>query len=571
MTTQAGPSFFSERFVRKARLGSGLVIFVFVVLHLSNHALGLISIAAAEEARRWFMMIWRNPVGTVLLYGAIIVHIFLVLRSLYLRRSLVMPANEILQIVVGLFIPLLLIDHVIGTRIAHALYRYSDSYHTIVRLLWVSSPINGVRQTVALLAVWFHGCIGVHFWLRYRSWYPAAAPWMLALAVLLPVLSLLGFAEMGRTLAALPDHARYPGGYYGEIQSYGYYDPETSNQSVAQIATIRAVLYGGFSAAVLSVILLRARRSFSERAHQVTVSYPGGQTVRVPLGFTVLEASRLGGLSHYSVCGGKGQCSTCRVQVIEGAAFLPIAKPIEQTTLKRIGAGPGVRLACQLRPTHNLSVVPLLTPVTEGLIPEHSQEASPGREREIAVLFCDIRHFTTLTETQLPFDIVFLLNRYFAIVGKAIEQAGGRIDKFIGDGAMALFGLNGTPADGCRQALQAAAQIAAEIDKLERELASELAVPLRIAMGIHTGPAIVGTLGYGRVRSLTAIGDTVNVASRLEAAAKEFNATLVISEPVATLSGADFSGIESREIAIRGRALPLKVYVVPKEKSEMLA
>ncbi len=129
------------------------------------------------------------------------------------------------------------------------------------------------------------------------------------------------------------------------------------------------------------------------------------------------------------------------------------------------------------------------------------------------MLFVDIRHFTTLTETRLPFDVVFLLNRYFAIIGKAVEQAGGRLDKFIGDGAMALFGLNTAPEEACRQALNAAAAIVAEIDKLAAELADELALPLRIAIGIHTGPAVVGTMGYGRVRSMTAIGDTVNVAS----------------------------------------------------------
>jgi adenylate cyclase len=148
-----------------------------------------------------------------------------------------------------------------------------------------------------------------------------------------------------------------------------------------------------------------------------------------------------------------------------------------------------------------------------------------------------------------------------------VEQAGGRLDKFIGDGAMALFGLNTTPEEACRQALNAAAAIVAEIEKLAAELADELALPLRIAIGIHTGPAVVGTMGYGRVRSMTAIGDTVNVASRLESAAKEFEAAIVISEPVANLSGADLAGIESREISVRGRALPLKVYVIPREKA----
>ncbi|TCL68336.1 adenylate/guanylate cyclase domain-containing protein [Rhizobium sp. BK251] len=572
MTTQVQTPLLSEQFVRNARLGSGLLIFLFVVLHLTNHSLGLISLSAAEEGRQWFVILWRNPLGTLVFYGAVVVHVLLVLRSLYLRRSLVMPISEALQIIVGLSIPVILIDHVVGTRIVHELYRYSDTYHTIIRLLWISSPLNGARQALAVVAAWFHGCIGVHYWLRYRPWYGRAAPWLLTLAILLPVLALLGFAQMGRTLEAEIEEGGNPSGYYGESQNYGgsrsYYG---SREADAEIARIRVILYGSFAFAVLSVVALRTRRKLKERANLIAVRYPGGEIVRVPRGFTVLEASRLGGLPHYSVCGGKGQCSTCRVQVIEGAASLPAPGPIERHTLHRIAAGPDVRLACQLRPVADLSVAPLLVPAPEGDIPANSVTANPGREHEIVVLFCDLRSFTMLTETRLPFDIVFLLNRYFAVVGQAVEQAGGRVDKFIGDGAMALFGLNGTAADGCRQALAAAARIIEEIDRLDKELSEELTLPLRIAIGIHTGPAVVGTLGYGRARNLTAIGDTVNVASRLESVAKEYDAELVISEPVAALSGVDVSGIDSHDIAIRGRSGPLKIYVVPKEKSGVFA
>ncbi|HWT58669.1 MAG TPA: adenylate/guanylate cyclase domain-containing protein [Rhizobium sp.] len=564
MTTVSATGIFSERTIRRARLGSGLVIFIFVLLHLSNHAIGLISVSAADKAARLFMAIWRNPVGTTIFYSSVLIHIALVLRAIYMRRSLVMPKGETAQIVLGLLIPLLLMDHVIGTRIAHELYGYIDDYETVVGSLWIRAPANGLRQAFGLIAVWIHGCIGLHFWLRYRPWYPGLAPLLLALAILVPVLSLLGFVEMGRTLADpsyQPAIANSP--YKATVNTRYASNPEV----LRQVSTIRAGLYGAFSTALLIVVAARARRRLKERLDQVAVHYPGGEVIRVPRGFSVLEASRLGGLPHYSVCGGKGQCSTCRVQILGDYEHLPAPDKMEQTTLRRINAGPDVRLACQLRPNRDVAVAPLLVPALEAALPANSQETSPGREREIAVLFVDIRHFTTLTETRLPFDVVFLLNRYFAIIGKAVEQTGGRLDKFIGDGAMALFGLNTAPEEACRQALKAAAAIVAEIEKLAAELAEELALPLRIAIGIHTGPAVVGTMGYGRVRSMTAIGDTVNVASRLESAAKEFEAAIVISEPVATLSGADLSGIESREISVRGRALPLKVYVIPREKA----
>ncbi|NEH37450.1 adenylate/guanylate cyclase domain-containing protein [Rhizobium ruizarguesonis] len=564
MTTVSATGIFSERTIRRARLGSGLVIFIFVLLHLSNHAIGLISVTAADKAAHLFLAIWRNPLGTAIFYSSLLTHIALVLRAIYMRRSLVMPKGEMAQIVLGLLIPLLLMDHVIGTRIAHEFYGYIDDYETVVSMLWIRNPTNGVRQVFGVVAVWIHGCIGIHFWLRYRSWYPDFAPLLLALAILVPVLSLLGFVEMGRTLAD-PSYqqAMTISAYKEGINTRYASNPEVHRQ----VAMIRAGLYGAFSASLLIVVAARARRKLKERLDQVAVNYPGGEVIRVPRGFSVLEASRLGGLPHYAVCGGKGQCSTCRVQILGDYDSLPAPDKMEQTTLRRINAGPDVRLACQLRPNRDVAVAPLLVPATEAALPANSQETSPGREREIAVLFVDIRHFTTLTETRLPFDVVFLLNRYFAIIGKAVEQSGGRLDKFIGDGAMALFGLNTAPEEACRQALNAAAAIVAEIEKLAAELADELALPLRIAIGIHTGPAVVGTMGYGRVRSMTAIGDTVNVASRLESAAKEFEAAIVISEPVATLSGTDLVGIESREISVRGRALPLKVYVIPREKA----
>jgi adenylate cyclase len=388
---------------------------------------------------------------------------------------------------------------------------------------------------------------------------------MLALAILLPVLALLGFANMGRRMAYLAAEASahgYPGGYYSSTPGARIADA---------ILPYRIGFYSAFGAAIVGLFAFRGQRKWRERAHQVSIRYPGGETIEVPRGFTVLEASRLGGLPHYSVCGGKGQCSTCRVQVIEGSANLPAPDGIEQKTLSRIGAAPDVRLACQLRPTHDISVVPMLVPMAEAAIPVYSQAASPGRERDIVVLFCDIRHFTTLTEARLPFDIVFLLNRYFSIVGRVIEESGGRLDKFIGDGVMALFGLGPAPQDASRQALKAAADIIREIDRLGAELADELSIPLRIAIGIHAGPAVVGSMGYGNVKNITAIGDTVNVASRLESAAKEFETALVFSEPVASLSGIDISSIESREISVRGRAELLRVYIVPKEESGRFA
>ncbi|WP_371929463.1 adenylate/guanylate cyclase domain-containing protein [Phyllobacterium sp. 21LDTY02-6] len=560
MTDSKTRPLFSERSLRRMRLITGLIMLVFVALHLSNHALNLVSLKAAEHGRDWFLLIWRNPLGTLLLYGAALVHVVLVMRAIYARRTLVMPPREAVQIVLGLLIPLLLIEHVVGTRLRHEIAGLNDNYEFVIRSLWIESPANGVKQAITLVIVWIHGCIGVHFWLRYRQWYAAAAPFLLTIAILAPVLALLGFADAGRVLASEPVQSSFGSGY-------GAAKHRLAQDLAAQqtVDHVRYALYGGFGSMLIGVVALRSYRRWRERADQIAIRYPEGQTVRVPRGFSVLEASRLGGIPHYAVCGGKGRCSTCRVLVIEGAEDLPAPDATERNTLRRINADADVRLACQLRPQSDISIVPLLAPALEANLPPGTQEANPGREQEIVVLFCDIRNFTALTEAQLPFDIVFLLNRYFAIVGHAVEQSGGRVDKFIGDGAMALFGLRGTMDAACRSALRASALIARQIEQLSKELAPDLGVPLRVAIGIHTGTAIVGTMGHGNVKNLTAIGDTVNVASRLEAVAKELDVTLVVSEPTVRLAASDMTDLESREINVRGRAEPLRAYVVPQE------
>ena len=449
----------SESVLRTARLVSGLVMMVFVTMHLGNLSLNLISLEAAEAARLWFLAIWRNPVGTVVLYGAMLVHVALVLRSLYLRRTLVMPAREAAQIVLGLLIPLLIAQHVIGTRVFHALTGVEDTYEFVVRALWITSPEVGARQAIALVVVWGHGCLGLHFWLRYRPWYPAAAPWLLVAAVLVPVLALLGFAHAGQMIALMDRSQLTPA-----------VDQSLISQVLERKDLITNSIYAFFAACVAVLFGLRALRQRRERRDLIEIRYEGGKTVRLPKGHSVLEASRIGGIPHYSVCGGRGRCSTCRIRVTEGLDGQPPAGPVERMTLSRIHAGQDVRLACQLKPAHDLTVLPLLAADRERAFPAGSRQSAPGREREIAVLFCDIRSFTKLADHRLPYDIVFLLNRYFAVVGKAVEQSGGRLDKFIGDGAMALFGLETSTGDACRQALAASASILAELDRLSDEL-----------------------------------------------------------------------------------------------------
>jgi adenylate cyclase len=185
-----------------------------------------------------------------------------------------------------------------------------------------------------------------------------------------------------------------------------------------------------------------------------------------------------------------------------------------------------------------------------------------GQERIIAVLFADLRTFTGIAEQKLPYDLVFLLNSYFEAVGESITQAGGTVDKFIGDGVMALFGIENGPEEGSRQALAAAKAMVERVERLSASLSDELAQPLKIGIGIHCGPAVVGLMGYGATVHITAIGDTVNVASRLQDATKEFSCQLVISEEVARQAGLNATSLPRHELTVRNRREALAILVV---------
>ena len=537
------------------RLWSGLVLVVFLITHLSNHALGLVSVAAADAGRWWFTALWRNPLGTAVLYTALLTHPILGFVALYRRRTLRMPAAEAVQLVFGLTVPLLLAGHVVGTRIAHSLYGRADTYTWLTFALWNLRPDLGLKQTTQVLVVSAHAWIGLHYWLRLRGWYRPVIPLAYAVALLLPAAALAGFARMGREVAAWTA----PGDVARRTAAIGA--AQLPPEATATLQSIEWSTYGAFFAALLGVLIARAVRSAIAHRAPVRITYPRERVVTVPRGLTILEASRRGGIPHVAVCGGRGRCSTCRIRVERGEANLPAPRETEMRVLRRVGAGPGVRLACQTRPLGDIAVVPLIVP-TLGAAGALSVGEQAGREQEIAVLFADLRGFTAVAERKLPYDVVFLLNRYFDVVGGAVRDAGGIANQFTGDGVMALFGVDATPQDGCRAALRGAAAMVTGLRALSEALADELPAPLRIGIGIHVGPAVVGRMGTAEAAYLTAVGDTVHVAARLEELTKRYTSELVISEQVAAHAGIDVQGYPREELTLRNRSTPLAIRII---------
>ena len=541
--------------IARVRLASGVVLFVFVASHLLNHALGNISLATMEAGREVFLAVWRNPVGGLLLYISLVTHFGLVLHTIYRRRTLRMPVREALQIVAGLAIPPLLTVHVIGTRGLHQFFDVNDLYAYVVMAIWVFEPVEGLKQTAALLIAWFHGCVGLHYWLKLKPWYPKVGGTLFALALLWPAFALSGFATAGREVTILMQDPEW----LSAVQSaVGGPDAAAVGWGLATIENG----YWGLAVILVAVFVLRWVRMALRRASELTLTYPDGRAVTVRRGISVLEASRDAGIPHASVCGGRGRCSTCRVRVGGGKEHLPPPGEDEARVLTRVGAAANVRLACQIRPTQDLTVTPLL-PAAAQASDGHARPAFiEGSEREIAIMFIDIRAFTQMAEKKLPYDTVFVLNQYFRTMGSAVEEAGGRLDKFIGDGVMALFGIDGAPAEGCRNALIAARAVATSLEDLNANLKEDLDEAIRIGIGIHAGPVIVGEMGYAAVRSVTAIGGAVNTASRLETANKDFKSQLVVSHDVVERAAVDLSQFPLQEISVRGRDEPIAVHVL---------
>jgi adenylate cyclase len=343
---------------QKLRLISGLVLFAFAAAHFLNHALGLVSLEAMHEAQQWRTAVTRSAIGTVILASALVIHIALALYKISRRHTWRMPRWEAVQILLGLAIPFLLFPHIVNTRIAHQFFGVEDSYlYELVRL-W---PDSAVLQSLLLLFVWTHGCLGLHYWLRLSDGYVRVAPVLLAIAIAVPVLALAGFAAGGLTagdimsdplaFAALKGDSNWP-----------------NADDSATLAWLRTAVRAGFLALVVTVvgIALLRRQSREAMRRKVRVNYVDGPTFEVTRGKTLLEISRSVGMSHASVCGGRGRCSTCRVRVEKGLEGLPPPSGAEAVTLKSIEAPGNIRLACQIRPSSELTVAIVSHPATPG-------------------------------------------------------------------------------------------------------------------------------------------------------------------------------------------------------------
>ncbi len=550
-TTTLLSSFFRGIGVREVRLFTGLVMFSYLLSHFINHALGNISLQVMETALGYHVAWWRNPIIAFLFYSAATTHFSLGLWALYQRRHFRYFAIELTQLLLGLSIPLWLITHFAGVRLAGTLFDRVPHYALTLNAYWVVRPHMPWVQLALMLVAWTHACIGIYFWLRLKPFFKWAAPFLLAGAVLLPPIAMLGVNQGAHEVIRLATQPQWRA-------------ENLSPLPLPQRKVIDAIIFYfpfGYGVLILLVFAARGVRSLNERrGGMVTFSYPDRQ-IRVPKGMSVLEGSFRYNIPHASVCGGRARCSTCRIRVISDRSVLPKPSGREFFVLQRVGASadPAIRLACQLKPVADIAFIPILPPFIGADFVRRRVRANLGAERYIVSMFVDMRGSTGFAEERLPFDAIFLVNRFLEAASKAVVNAGGQPNQFIGDGLLALFGLEVDPATACRQAIKAAAMVAANVEHLNYQFAADLPRPIRFGIGIHGGDVIIGDIGYRERTVFTALGDAVNVAARLQDMTKTLECTVVVSEDVFKTAGISGDPLTQKDVAIRGRDEPMTI------------
>src|SRR6266404_7378713 len=295
--------------VRQIRLGCGLVLFAYLVSHFLNHALGNISMDALADGVNYHAGFWQFLPVAIVFYTAALVHTGLGIWALYERRQFRWKAIEPLQLVLGLSIPALVITHIAGVRLGQTLFGYEKLYPQVFFAYWIVWPYKMWLMFAVMTIAWVHGCIGLYFWLRMKTFYQSAAPFLLAAAVLVPTLAILGLYQGGRSVVE-SDSAEWRAENLLPLRV-----GTPAEQAV--LGSIEDYFLIGYLGLIGLVLLARGVRALNERrGGMISLSYGNGRTVRVPKGLSVLEASLRNNVPHASVCGGRARCSTCRIRII---------------------------------------------------------------------------------------------------------------------------------------------------------------------------------------------------------------------------------------------------------------
>ncbi len=523
-------------------------MFSYVFLHLGNHILGLISIEAMEIMRSFMTRIIRNPIGTSILAISILIHFSIAMKALYHQSFMHLARWQQLQLASGIVMILLLIPHVVPVRGYYHGFEVDTTYPLILQKIWLDVG-ELVRQFALLIVTWLHVCLGLHYWLKTKSWYRKNLYWSYALAIVWPVLALIGFIQAG-------------------YEAFEYDIPELDNPEISGlIQTIQlSLLWFVIGMSILMLVLKQIHRRIVLRDSCCNISINQRRLTAAP-GMSILNNLRFADMAHPSVCGGRARCTTCRVKVDEGIENLDSVGELEALALKRIKAPPNVRLACQATLKGDVRLTPLLPADATMKLAQPTGGVS-GEEKQVVAMFVDLRESTKLAEDKLPYDVLFILNEFFTEMSKSLHLSNGHYAQFAGDGLMALYGLQTDLKTGCINALRGAVDMLDRIDALNDKMQSDLEQPLMIGIGLHCGEAIVGSMGPPKSPNYSAIGDNINIAARLEAQSKNLSCKVVISKELLDQTDLDYGHLTATRISIRGRESGMTVYPIT-EKGQL--
>ena len=285
---------------------------------------------------------------------------------------------------------------------------------------------------------------------------------------------------------------------------------------------------------------------------------PDNKRIEVEDGETILAAALRAGIAHVHACGRIARCSTCRVEVQEGIDHCDPRTRAEQVLVERLGFHPALRLACQTAVRGDVTVRRLVLDDDDiALLDQQRRDGSAreaGVERQLAILFTDIRGFARFSESLPPYDVIHVLNRYFHRVSAPVALHGGSINNYMGDSMVALFGMQVGLDNPALRAVQAGLSMLEAIESLKPYLTRAYGKQFDVGIGIHYGEAVVGSIGaFGHEHS-TAIGEAVNFASRIESANDLPGSRLMISDPVRRQIGGRLRIARSVRVPIAGKS-----------------
>jgi adenylate cyclase len=249
---------------------------------------------------------------------------------------------------------------------------------------------------------------------------------------------------------------------------------------------------------------------------------------------TVLEATLKAGINHTHVCGGNARCTTCRVYIVEGLDNCQPRNEKEKQLAETLQLPREIRLACQTKIVGNIAIRrPVVDDLDIKIILKQFGDAPGtklGQEKDLAILFTDIENYTEFAEAFPAYDVVHVLNRYYQTMNEIIVQHQGVISDVAGDGILALFGAIADSKNSVLDAVHAVRGMSAALTQFNEYLNQIYDRSFGIRAGINFGKVIVGNFDTGMMSKISAIGDAVNLASRIETANKDFGTKLLVSE-----------------------------------------